>query len=63
MVDTISFDVIADYKLHKGVITTIENENIDINGSYKVLSSTHSISGTIENVHVMVEKTERQSIP
>lgn len=54
--ETLKFEVLGDYKLQTGVITTIKNEDININGSYKVTSSSHNIKGSIETVTVTVER-------
>lgn len=57
--EEISFDVISDNNLQAGVITTIQNDKINVNGTYKITSSKHSIKGTMENVSVSVEKYEK----
>lgn len=55
----VSFNVVGDYKLQSGTITTIQNKKISIDGAYKIKSSCHTIKGTIENVEVSVEKYEK----
>ena len=50
--------MIADYHMRKGVITTINNELLNLEGSYKIISSDHSIEGTKERVNVTVKKYE-----
>ena len=56
--DSISLNMIADYHMRKGVITTINNELLNLEGNYKIISSDHSIEGTKERVNVTVKKYE-----
>lgn len=56
--DNISLNMIADYHMRKGVITTINNELLNLEGNYKIISSDHSIEGTKERVNVTVKKYE-----
>ena len=61
MKDEISFDVIGDNKLQAGTITTIKNKKIDVDGTYKVISSNHTINGTKEEISVSVKKYKKQT--
>ena len=49
-----SFEVRADYKLHTGITTKIENRRLDLNDTYRVISSKHMIEATNEKVIVAV---------
>ena len=49
-----SFEVRADYKLHTGITTKIENRRLDLNEIYDVISSKHMIEATNEKVIVAV---------
>ena len=46
----ISFTVIGDFNIRKGIFTLIENDKLDINGLYKITSSNHEIVGPVEKV-------------
>ena len=52
----ITMTVFGNYKLHKGLVTTIESDKIGLNGQYKLLSSRHSIHAIDEEVRIKVEK-------
>lgn len=49
-----SFEVRADYKLCTGITTKIENRRLDLNDTYRVISSKHIIEATNEKVIVSV---------
>ena len=49
-----SFEVRADYKLLTGITTKIENRRLDLNDTYRVISSKHMIEATNEKVIVTV---------
>lgn len=51
---SISFEVRADYKLCTGKTTKIENRRLDLNDTYRVISSKHIIEATNEKVIVAV---------
>lgn len=50
--EEITFTVIGDYHMRKGVFTLIENDKLDINGLYKITASRHEIIGTEEKVTI-----------
>lgn len=54
--ESLEFEVLGDYKLQTGVYTIIKNDDININGTYKITSSKHRITGTVESVTVTVDK-------
>lgn len=57
----IQLTVWGDYKLQKGIITTINEEKIGLKETYKVLSSKHSINEISEEVIIEIEKQKNQS--
>ena len=56
--ESLKFEVLGDYKLQTGVVTFITNNDININGTYKITSSKHCIVGTVESITVTVEKSD-----
>lgn len=54
--ETFSLTVYADFHLHKGVFFQIDNERVDMNGSFLVTSSEHKITGTEELVTVTLNR-------
>lgn len=50
--EEITFTVIGDYHMRKGVFTLIRNDKLDINGLYKITASRHEIIGTEEKVTI-----------
>ena len=49
-----SFEVRADYKLHTEITTKIENRRLDLNDTYRVISSKHMIEKKKKKVIVTV---------
>ena len=52
----IELTVWGNYKLQKGIITSIEEEKIGLQEDYKVLSSKHNINEISEEVTIIIEK-------
>ena len=46
----------GNYRLQKGVITTINNDKIGLEKTYKVVSSKHKINAIDELVIIDIEK-------
>ena len=54
--DTISMSVLGDYRLQKGIITSVSADKIGLEGQYRILSSRHKINAMSEEVYLKVEK-------
>lgn len=55
---TITLSVWGNYRLQKGIITTIEEKKLNFSKNYKVVSSKHKISAIDEEVTIEIEKYE-----
>ncbi len=56
--ESISFSILGDYKLRKGLVVRINNRKLNLHSQYDVLSSNHKIDATSE----LVKLTIRQSL-
>lgn len=53
-----SLPMLGDFRMHKGVIMPIDNEEIGVKGMFLIKSSNHVIDGNIEKVNVSLEMRE-----
>lgn len=53
---TITLSVWGNYRLQKGIITTINEDKINLKETYKILSSKHKINAIDEEVIIAIEK-------
>jgi len=54
--ETFSLTVYSDFHLRKGVIFQLNNERVNMEGSFVVVSSEHQIQGTEERVKVSLNR-------
>ena len=55
LIRSIDLSVLADYRLHKGVIIPVNVPHYKISGEFLVKSSTHNITKTAENVALALD--------
>ena len=53
---TITLSVWGNYRLQKGVIASIEEDKINLEEDYKIISSKHKINSIDELVTIEIEK-------
>ena len=56
--ENISLSILGDYTLQKGTITNITNNILNLDNSYRIDSTEHSIQGTTENVKINITQFE-----
>jgi len=54
--ETFSLTVYSDFHLRKGIIFQLNNERVNMEGSFVVVSSEHQIQGTEERVKVSLNR-------
>lgn len=59
---TIDISMLGNYKMHKGVIMPINNDDLSLSGDYLIKASRHSINGSKELVSVNLVKYSRSKL-